>query len=194
MPHDSRGHAHGDHGHRGEAIEGRHSAVYDRLARLLMKPHYRRIATDIAAAAPRGAALLDIGTGPGILLKSLARLRPDLHLVGVDLAPDMIDHARRNLAGLDDLELHAADVAALPFPDDRFDLVVSTYSSHHWADPEAAATEIARTLRPDGRFIDYDFPRAPFEALTKSATLTPVRQTPFKSLFLKTTRFEAAAN
>lgn len=35
-----------------------------------------------------------------------------------------------------------------PFPDDRFDLVVSTYSSHHWADPEAAAT--------GGPDVDYE--------------------------------------
>ncbi len=193
MPHD---HTHGsrEHTHRGGAIEGRHSLIYDRLARLLMQPHYRRIAKDIAASAPDGAALLDVGTGPGILLKSLARIRPDLRLAGVDLAPDMIDHARRNLDGLDGLELHAADVAALPFEDDRFDLVVSTYSSHHWGDPEAGAADIARVLSPGGRFIDYDFARAPFAALTRRSGLTLVRRTPFRSLFMKTTRFEAAAD
>jgi ubiquinone/menaquinone biosynthesis C-methylase UbiE len=184
-----------EHGHHGSgAIEGSHSRVYDRLARLLLKPHYRRIATDIAASAPDGAALLDVGTGPGILLKALARIRPDLRLAGVDLAPDMVDHARRNLAGLDGLELHAADVAALPFEDDRFDLVVSSYSSHHWGDPEAGSAEIARILSPGGRFINYDFPRAPLDALTRRSGLTLVRQTPFRSPFMKTTRFEAAAN
>jgi ubiquinone/menaquinone biosynthesis C-methylase UbiE len=193
MPHESRGHGHG-HAH-GEAIEGRHSRNYDRLARLLMKPHYRRIAADIAATAPDGAALLDIGTGPGLLLRALGRTRPDLRLAGVDLAADMIDHARRNLAGPGDrLELHAADVASLPFEDDRFDLVVSTYSSHHWGDPEAGAAEIARVLRSGGRFLNYDFPRAPFEALTRESGLTFVRRTPFRSVWspiMKTARFEA---
>lgn len=194
MPHDHEGHGHRGHAHRGEAIEGRQSRIYDRLARMLMKPHYRRIAADIAATAPDGAALLDVGTGPGILLQALARLRPDLRLAGVDLAPDMIDHARRNLAHLDGLELRAADVAALPFDDDRFDLVVSTYSSHHWGDPEAGAAEITRILRPEGRLLNYDFPRAPFDALTGRSGLTLVRRTPFRSLFLKTIRFEAATN
>jgi ubiquinone/menaquinone biosynthesis C-methylase UbiE len=187
-------HSHG-HAHHGEAIEGRHSRNYDRMTRLLMKPLYRRIAADIAATAPDGAALLDVGTGPGLLLEALDRLRPDLRLVGVDLAADMIDHARRNLN--DQVELHAADVAALPFADDRFDLVVSSYSSHHWGDPEAGAAEIARVLRGGGRLLDYDFPRAPFAALTRGSGLTLVRRTPFKAgwrgLIMRTVRFEAAA-
>ncbi|MCC3765617.1 class I SAM-dependent methyltransferase [Glycomyces sp. TRM65418] len=192
MPHDPRGHSHG------EAIEGRHSRGYDRMARLLMKPLYRRIAKDVAASAPQGATLLDVGTGPGILLAALGPMRPDLRFVGVDLSADMIDHARRNLADLRDrLELHAADVASLPLDDGRFDLVVSTYSSHHWGDPEAGAAEIARVLRRGGRFVDYDFPRAPFDALTRRSGLDRVRATRFKTglgPLMKTLRFEAAAS
>ncbi|SDL79038.1 Methyltransferase domain-containing protein [Glycomyces sambucus] len=193
MPHD-HAHDHGTDHHRHHGpIEGRHSHRYNRIARLLGPLQYRRIAADIAASAPRNAAVLDIGTGPGILLRVLAKRRPDLRLTGVDLAQDMIDHATRNLAHLTPApDLRAADVAALPFDDGAFDLVVSTYSSHHWSDPAAGATEIARVLRPDGRFLDYDFPRAPFEALT---ALTESSRTPFRSpwlLLMKTTRFEAA--
>lgn len=188
MPH----HAH-DHAHGSRPIEGRHSRNYDRLARLLMKPVYRRIAADVAATAAQGAALLDIGTGPGILLRELHRARPDLRLVGVDLAADMVDLARRNLG--DRAELHAADVAALPFEDGRFDLVVSTYSSHHWGDPQAGAAEIARVLQSGGRLLNYDFPHAPMDALTRGPGLTAARRTPFKAgwtrLVMKTVRFEA---
>ena len=193
MPHESRGHAHGS-----GAIEGRSSHRYDRLARLLLKPLYRRIARDIAAAAPDGAELLDVGTGPGILLEALGNLRPDLRFVGVDLAADMIDHARHNLSDLRNrVELHAADVASLPLANGRFDLVVATYSSHHWEDPEAGAAEIARVLRGGGRLIVYDFPRAPFDALTRRSGLTRVRATRFKTGWgplMKTIRFEAAAS
>jgi SAM-dependent methyltransferase len=39
-------------------------------------------------------------------------------------------------------------VAALAFPDGSFDLVVSTLSMHHWADPTAGVAEIGRVLRP----------------------------------------------
>jgi ubiquinone/menaquinone biosynthesis C-methylase UbiE len=49
------------------------------------------------------------------------------------------------------------DVATLAFPDGSFDLVVSTLSMHHWADPAAGLTEIGRVLRPDARALIWDF-------------------------------------
>jgi ubiquinone/menaquinone biosynthesis C-methylase UbiE len=48
-------------------------------------------------------------------------------------------------------------VAALTFPDRSFDLVVSTLSMHHWADPAAGLAEIGRVLRPDARALIWDF-------------------------------------
>ena len=48
-------------------------------------------------------------------------------------------------------------MASLPFPDGSFDLVVSTLSLHHWADPQAGLAEIARVLRPGGRALIWDF-------------------------------------
>jgi SAM-dependent methyltransferase len=131
------------------------------------------------------------GTGPGIPLEALGGLRPDLRFVG-------IDHARHNLTGLRNrVELHTADGASLPLADGRFDLVVSTYSSHHWEDPEAGAAEIVRVLRGGGRLIVYDFPRAPFDALTRYSGLQRVRATRFRTGWgplMKTIRFEAAAS
>jgi ubiquinone/menaquinone biosynthesis C-methylase UbiE len=194
MPHRShqRQHHHGT-----GAIEGRHSVRYDRIARWFAKPFYSHMARQIAAAAPRDAALLDVGTGPGILLKMLAKSRPDLRLTGIDIADDMIDHAKQNLAGLAiQPDLRAADVADLPFEDDRFDFVVSTFSSHHWEEPEAGAAEIARVLRSGGRLRIYDFQDAPFEFMTAQPGLTHIRRTPFRSVwtsFMKATRFDATA-
>ena len=49
------------------------------------------------------------------------------------------------------------DVASLAFPDGSFDLVVSTLSMHHWADPTAGLAEIGRVLRPGGRALVWDF-------------------------------------
>jgi ubiquinone/menaquinone biosynthesis C-methylase UbiE len=54
---------------------------------------------------------------------------------GVDLAPDMIEYARRAATdtGLADrLAFTVGDVAHLPFPDQAFDLIVSSISQHHW--------------------------------------------------------------
>ena len=53
--------------------------------------------------------------------------------------------------------LLVGDVAALTFPDRSFDLVVSTLSMHHWADPTAGLAEIGRVLRRGGRALVWDF-------------------------------------
>jgi ubiquinone/menaquinone biosynthesis C-methylase UbiE len=154
------------HGNRPAFFRGRSSRVYDFMARRVLRRLYRRLAQDIAATVPTGARVLDVGTGPGILLVELARRRPDLDLTGIDLSPDMAAMATRNLAPHSARAgVRAADVTSLPFPDGSFDLIVSSLSMHHWDHPEAAATELARVLGPGGRIQIYDFRFAPFGAL-----------------------------
>lgn len=158
------------HGNLPVLFQGRSSRVYDVVARRVLRGLYRRLAADVAAAAPGGGAVLDVGTGPGVLLVELARRRPDLRLTGVDLSADMITAARRNLAPFGDRAgVHVGDVTSLPFPDRSFDLIVSSLSLHHWDDPPAAAPELARVLRPGGRVFIYDFPFAPFDKLADAA-------------------------
>jgi ubiquinone/menaquinone biosynthesis C-methylase UbiE len=150
-------------------FRGRATHVYDRVAGLLLRGLYRRVAAEVAAAVPSGAAVLDAGAGTGRLLVALARRRPDLELTGVDLEADMIARAEHNAAaaGLADrIALQVGDVADLPYPDDSFDLVVSTLSMHHWAVVEPAVEELARVLRPGGRLWIYDFRLAPEHGLT----------------------------
>src|SRR5258705_7495374 len=93
---------HARHRNKPRAFEGRSSRVYDVMSRRVLRGMYRRLAADVAAVAPDGAAVLDVGTGPGVLLVELAKLRPDLRLTGVDLSADMIAAAQRNLARLGD--------------------------------------------------------------------------------------------
>ena len=147
-------------------FEGRRVRLYDVAARRLLRRGYRRLAADVAATAPEGADVLDVGTGPGVLLVELARRRADLRLTGIDLSADMVRAAQRNLRPYGDRATAlVGDVSGLPFPDDSFDLVVSSYSLHHWEHPEAAVPELARVLRPGGRLCVYDLPFAPFDTL-----------------------------
>jgi ubiquinone/menaquinone biosynthesis C-methylase UbiE len=150
------------------------AAHYDWVARHLMRRPYRRIAADAVAALPPQASVLDVGTGPGRLLVEIARMRSDLRVTGVDLASDMVDSARRNLAGFGDRATAVVgDVRNLPFEDGVFDLIVSTLSLHHWADPAAAGAELARVLRTGGQIRIYDVRSAPFAALLAGATGRP---------------------
>jgi ubiquinone/menaquinone biosynthesis C-methylase UbiE len=153
-----------------DVFEGRRSRMYDFVSRRVLRGFYRRVAADVAAAAPDGAAVLDVGTGPGVLLVELATRRPDLRLTGIDLSADMVTAAVRNLAPFGERATACVgDVTRLPFPDRSFDLIVSSLSLHHWDHPEDAVPELARTLRPGGRVHIYDFPFAPFDKLADTA-------------------------
>jgi SAM-dependent methyltransferase len=137
------------------------AALYDALGRLLLGQLYRRIAADVAAVAPEGARVLEVGCGPGHLSVQLAG-QHRLQVTGLDLDPAMIARAQANAdrtgnRGGRRPSFLVGDVAALTFPDGSFDLVVSTLSMHHWADPAAGLAEIGRVLRPGGRALIWDF-------------------------------------
>jgi SAM-dependent methyltransferase len=137
------------------------AVAYDTLSRLLLGSLVGRIAADVAAVAPDGARVLEVGCGPGHLSIRLAR-QHGLDVTGLDLDPAMIQRARANADRRGNGDEHGpsflvGDVASLAFPDGSFDLVVSTLSMHHWADPAAGLAEIGRVLRPGGRALVWDF-------------------------------------
>jgi ubiquinone/menaquinone biosynthesis C-methylase UbiE len=170
------------------SFQGRASHRYDIMARLLRRL-YRRIAEDVALVAPPEAAVLDVGTGPGVLLAEIARARPDVRVTGVDLSADMVTAAARNVARFGDrAAVRVGDVADLPFPDAAFDVVVTSFSMHHWADLPAAVPELARVLRPGGRVHVYDFPRAPFDALDAAVRDRRVFTGPARHTVIRTGR------
>jgi ubiquinone/menaquinone biosynthesis C-methylase UbiE len=134
---------------------------YDSRANHLTRPLYERVAADVGAAGlGEVGRVLDVGTGPGRVPILVARALPGWRVDGVDLSSPMVDRARRNAAdaGLTDrVTFTVGDVAALPYPDASFDLVVSSISLHHWADAEAGLREVRRVLRPGGQTWIYDF-------------------------------------
>ena len=107
---------------------------------------------------PLGAALdrlsapphkvLDLGTGTGKAARVVAKRFADAEVVGVDLAPEMVEEAKRllpaELAGRVSFEV--ADGASLPFPDGAFDLVVLQNLIPFFE-------ELGRVTAPGGRAI-----------------------------------------
>ena len=105
-------------------------------------------------AAPR--RVLDVGCGTGYLLRLLAARYPQAaDLAGIDAAPSMIEASDR---AADDRRLRftVGTAERLPYPDDAFDLVVSTTSFDHWADQLAGLRECARVLAPGGHLVLAD--------------------------------------
>ncbi|MFI6288962.1 methyltransferase domain-containing protein [Streptomyces sp. NPDC051018] len=115
--------------------------------------------------------ILDIGCGPGTITADLAALVPEGGVTGVDLAPDIVERARAHAAerGLVNTEFATADVNALEYGDDSFDVVHAHQVLQHLGDPVNALREMRRVCRPGGlvavRDSDYGaftwFPAVP---------------------------------
>ena len=134
------------------------AGTYDRVTTPVMGRLHWRIAAEIGALAPEGR-VLDVGCGPGRIAVRLAKVAPAARVVGIDVLPDMIDRASAHAvrAGVADrTEFRVADVAALPFPDDSFDVAISTFSLHHWPDPKVGLAEVYRVLKPGGVALIYE--------------------------------------
>jgi SAM-dependent methyltransferase len=111
--------------------------------------------------------LLDMGCGRGAVLIEAARRLPSGRAVGVDLwSRDQSGNspeatlANAAAAGVADrVEVHTADMAALPFPDDSFDIVTSALAIHNIHSAEGryrALDEAMRVLRPGGQLLIAD--------------------------------------
>lgn len=112
-----------------------------------------RLAVAAVAAPDR---LLDLGCGTGYLLRVLAGCYPDAEeLVGVDASPEMVKAAVAT-AGEDRLTFAVGVAEQICYPDETFDLIVSTTSFDHWSDQQAGLNECARVLRRGGRLVLVD--------------------------------------
>lgn len=116
------------------------------------------IAAAIAlAGSPAPKRILDIGCGTGFVLRHLAACLPDAtEFVGIDPAPAMVEVARSLCSYDERLKFESGVAEHLQFPDERFDLVVSTTSFDHWQDQRAGLLECARVTENDGRLALMD--------------------------------------
>jgi ubiquinone/menaquinone biosynthesis C-methylase UbiE len=113
--------------------------------------------------------VLDLGCGRGLLLIGAAKRLPSGKAVGVDLwqtqdqSGNAAEATRANaeVKGVADrVELHTADMRALPFTDDTFDVIVSSLAIHNIPDRagrEQALREAVRVLKAGGRCALLDF-------------------------------------
>jgi ubiquinone/menaquinone biosynthesis C-methylase UbiE len=124
----------------------------------------------LAGEPPQRA--LDVGCGTGFLALRLAELG---HTVtGVDLSPQMIEHARRKAQQQHlQIDFRVADAADLDCADHAFDLVVARHVIWNLPDPQRGVAEWLRVLRPGGRLALVEGKWAENEAL-KEAQLRPV--------------------
>ncbi|MFV0429531.1 MAG: class I SAM-dependent methyltransferase [Arachnia sp.] len=173
--------AHHDHAMMDENMTAGQVKRYDRTAGIFGFA-YARLAKNALDGVPGDALVADIGAGPGQLGSAVASFRNDVRVVGVDPSPEMVKRCNARLRRFGDRASARVGAAErLPFADDEVDLVVATFSLHHWVDAAAAAQEIRRVLAPGGVARIYDFHSSDFAALQRSfaPNATPLAPTRF---------------
>ena len=152
-----------------------HQRLFRALRFLAFSGQYgrlHRLAVDRLFAG-EGDRVLDVGCGPGVNFDALAgAMAHDGRVVGVDASAGMVRRARDEAAASDGgCSVVRGDAASLPFPDGSFDRAFSTLAVSAVPDAGSAVAEVARVLRPGGRFVVLD--AQPFETLPL-AYLNPV--------------------
>lgn len=124
--------------------------LYDTVTRLAGLPGVHRELVE-RADLRAGLRVLEIGCGPGGLLRLVRRRFPDVDLVGLDPDPAALARARRALGPAVRLDRGFAD--ALPYPDASIDRVLSCFMWHHLdpTDRPRALEEIVRVVKPAGQ-------------------------------------------
>jgi SAM-dependent methyltransferase len=137
------------------------TGVWNRIADIYLREIDRRFAPVVQqvigrAALTAGQHVLDLGTGTGAVAERAAQLvGPSGRVVGVDISSDVLRIARERVTalGLTNVDLREGRAEALPAEGNAFDVVLASLSLMYVLDRDAAAHELARVLRPQGRLV-----------------------------------------
>jgi SAM-dependent methyltransferase len=143
--------------------------LYERyMVPLIFEPYALDLAARAAALRPR--QVLEIAAGTGVLTRHLATaLPPETQIIASDLNATMIDIAA-TLGTERPVEWRLADVMALPFEDESFDLVACQFGAMFFPDKAQAYAEIRRVLEPGGYFLFNVWDHIDSNELAKTAT------------------------
>jgi ubiquinone/menaquinone biosynthesis C-methylase UbiE len=146
---------------------------YDPLVRLTTREEtFKRRLLEQALPAP-GASVLDLGCGTGTLAVLVKRRQPAAEVTGLDADPEVLERGRRKAAEAGvEIRFDRGFANELPYPDRRFDLVLSSLFFHHLGPDlkRRSAAEIARVLRPGGELHVADWGR-PADPLMRMLSL-----------------------
>ncbi|TMC40730.1 MAG: methyltransferase domain-containing protein [Chloroflexi bacterium] len=135
------------------SIFSRHAAAYERRMDDIMsrgEARGRQRVIDLVQARP-GMRILDLACGPGTLTGPLAAMvAPGGEVVGVDLAPGMLERAQARR--IPNARFEVMDIEHLSFPDGSFDAAACGHGLQFVPDLDRALVEARRVLRPGSRF------------------------------------------
>jgi ubiquinone/menaquinone biosynthesis C-methylase UbiE len=156
-------------GHAFKGVFG--GAGYDRWAKLFGMgfSFYRQAVGEVEL--PRSARVLDLGCGTGSLSIALAeKLHAGSEVHGIDISDDQLHYARTKARSRECVfRFYNSSMDELSFPDDHFDLVISSMALHETPPGvrRGAIREIERVLKKEGLFVlvDWSKPRFGLQAI-----------------------------
>jgi ubiquinone/menaquinone biosynthesis C-methylase UbiE len=110
---------------------------------------------DLASLAP-GQAVLEVASGPGMLAREAARrIGATGSVTGADIAEAALEEGRKRAAaeGLGNISFKVEDAEAMSFAGASFDRILCSMGFMHFPTADAAAREMLRVLKPDGRLV-----------------------------------------
>jgi ubiquinone/menaquinone biosynthesis C-methylase UbiE len=132
---------------------------YDPMVKLLGGDAARKVLVD-EAELRAGQRVLEVGCGTGTLALMIKRLRAGVEVVGLDPDPKALKRARQKAARAGvEVRFDEGYGDALPYPEESFDRVFSSFMFHHLPKAERGKflEAVRRVLRPGGSFHMLDF-------------------------------------
>jgi len=135
----------------------RAAETYDEAA-VLQKEVAGRLLERLDYVRLQPQQILDLGSGTGFCATALARRYKTARVIALDIAPGMLQQARKKLSRLEKLfgnrqRFVCADADYLPLKDRSLDLVVSNLTLQWCPNLDQTFAEIRRVLKPDGLFM-----------------------------------------
>jgi ubiquinone/menaquinone biosynthesis C-methylase UbiE len=165
----------------------------DRLKATWSAGDYGVVAQNLKASAEEflsrvpiepGSRVLDVACGTGQM--AFPAHNAGAKVVGIDIAPNLIDQARaRAVSEQSDIQFDVGDAESMPYQDAEFDLVISLIGAMFAPRPELAASELIRVCKPGGRIVmgnwtPEGFIGKMFKIVSKYAPPSPLMESPLK--------------
>lgn len=122
----------------------------------------KRLAKILMSGGFKSGKILDAGCGFAAVPIEIAKVFPDVQIIGIDLGEPLLEIGNRLVHenGFEKrITLMKGDVLQLPFKDNDFDAVISSYMLHIVEDPVVMLNEIERVAKPDARIMITDLRR-----------------------------------
>lgn len=131
------------------------ATVYDPvmwgLEQTILPEHRKYLARNLSGA------VLDLGTGTGAMLPYFKTGADDIEYHGIEPDPYMRRQAEEKAEKFDvDISIQEAGAEALPYSDDKFDVVIASMVFCTIPDVDAALDEVTRVLEPGGEFRFFE--------------------------------------